>query len=292
MATVTGHSVNPAVPVAGGAATGRRRGFACFAIPAPTNVRSWARMCCRVDRTIGERVDSVSGECLPTCEVPRTAAITASDGARIEVSMATLAGLRDEDPFRPLNALITEYDAWIQERTREARIPSRYQPAARRHLKHAIVVLGACAAGLEYLRTNPLAFRAFQLANDECSCSNYEGAVNPAASNMMSTCPSLTFLEPYPTIDLRTNDRYWRAFQAAFLLMSIESAGEPAAAERRTVDLIWSPTVVARLKRTSGLRRFLCFFAAYGIWTTLGFTFSRVHATTPNCPAVPVRIGS
>jgi len=213
------------------------------------------------DTTTSEQVHSVSGECLPTCEVPSiTSEITGNDGARIEVSMATLAGLRDEDPLRPFDALIAEYEVWIQSRTREAQgLMLRYQPAARRHLEACNRCVARMRRGLEYLRNNPIAFRAFQLANHAMLLQQLRGRREPRRVQYDERAQRFTFLEPYPTIDVRTNDCYWRVFQAAFLLMSIESTGEAAAAERRTVELIWFPTGGGKTEAYLGLAAFSMF---------------------------------
>lgn len=50
-----------------------------------------------------------------------------------------------------------------------------------------------------------------------------------------------------------TRDNYfWRLFQIAFLLMSIESITNDSACDRDVVDLIWFPTGGGKQKHISG----------------------------------------
>lgn len=206
-------------------------------------------------------VHEVDGNCLPACEVPSiTSVITRDDGTIIEVSMAILAGLRRGDPFVPLSALISEYEEWIRRREAEAQgFAPRYQQAARRHIESCNRCVARMRRGLDYLRTDVTAFRAFQLANHAMLLQQLRSRREPRRVQYDERNQRFMFLETPPVVDVQTNDRYWRAFQAAFLLMSIESTGKTASAERETVDLIWFPTGGGKTEAYLGLAAFSMF---------------------------------
>lgn len=207
----------------------------------------------------------VSAECLPVFETPSiTPDITSDDGTPVEIPMATLAGLVEgDDGFSALSELAGLYEKWIQER--EDEIPlleARYQPTARRHMKECRRCLDRMRDGLDYLQKDPLAKRAFQLANYAILLQQARSHREPRWARYDQKEKRIKFSEPYTPpgdLSLGTGKGKWRAFQAAFLLMAARSAVESDAQDRRTVDLIWFPTGGGKTEAYLGLAAFAIF---------------------------------
>ncbi|GAA6616838.1 helicase-related protein [Scytonema sp. NUACC26] len=206
------------------------------------------------------KVKAVIAECLPTFETP---SITPDIG--IEVPMAPLAGLiPGNDGFAALEEVVSLYEQWIEDRKNDiASLYEEYQDAAYRHINECTRASERMRNGLIYLQNNTQAKRAFQFANyaillqqicsrrDELRKAHYD-----------TVGKRYTFSTTYQAVDpLQTdiNSGKWRAFQVAFLLMSIESTAEGNIPERNTVELIWFPTGGGKTEAYLGLSAFALF---------------------------------
>ena len=205
------------------------------------------------------RVKTVIGECLPTFETP---SITPDIG--IEVPMAPLAGLiPGDDGFAALSEVINRYEQWIADKRNEIiSLGEEYQDAASRHMDECKIASERMRNGLIYLQNDAQAKKAFQLANyaillqqicsrQELRKANYDNAVKRYTF-------STTYQAPNP-LQTDTNRGKWRAFQIAFLLMSIQSTAEGDIPERSTVELIWFPTGGGKTEAYLGLSAFALF---------------------------------
>lgn len=211
------------------------------------------------------RAFAVRAECLPTCETPSiTPDIKRADGTRIEVPMAQLAGLiPSDDGFEALTEVVALYETWIEERRLEvATLADRYQPAARRHLDECRRCVARMKNGLEYLRRDSRALRAFQLANHAILLQQMRTRREPRRVHYDAVTRHLAFSEPYADPDPRGvggGRGRWRAFQVAFLLMTVQSSVEGNAPDRDTVELIWFPTGGGKTEAYLGLTAFTLF---------------------------------
>src|SRR5687767_7219 len=98
--------------------------------------------------------------------------------------------------------------------------------------------------GLKYLKLNPIAFRAFQLANKAILLQQIHSTAQVRPLSYDEKSKRLVFLEPYnkpDPLNIHSNKGYWRAFQIAFLLTAVESVANPNSLERDIVELIWFP---------------------------------------------------
>ena len=152
------------------------------------------------------RAQSVSAVPLPVFETPSvTPDIKDAKGNKITVWMAALAGLMpDDDGFGSLERIITLYEHWIVLREREATDLDleEYRLAAFRHINACQVAARRMRAGLVYLRSDPLAFKAFQLANHAILAQQARSRPEPRRAIFDSQSHQFVFDEAYPEPDL------------------------------------------------------------------------------------------
>ncbi|QFS51897.1 hypothetical protein [Nostoc sphaeroides] len=205
------------------------------------------------------RVKAVTAECLPTFETP---SITPDIG--IEVPMAPLAGLvQDDDGFASLSDVVSRYEQWINYKKIEIRsLDTEYQNAANRHMEECTRASERMKNGLDYLQSNAQAKRAFQLANYAMLLQQICSSRDLRQANFDAVAKRYTFSPAYQApnhLQTDSNRGKWRAFQVAFLLMSIQSTAEGEIPERRTVELIWFPTGGGKTEAYLGLSAFSLF---------------------------------
>jgi hypothetical protein len=218
------------------------------------------------DRTVeGRRASFVTAENLPSFETPSTTPdIRRADGTPIEVSMAALGGLvKGTDGFDDLEEVVSLYADWIRaKRAQIASVEERYRPAAQRHMDECTECLQRMQAGLSYLRSDVVALTAFRLANQAILLQQIHSRREPRAAVFDEKVQRLIFPEPYREPDpiSPAHDRgKWRAFQIAFLLMSVRSTVDGRAPDRSTVELIWFPTGGGKTEAYLGLAAFALF---------------------------------
>jgi hypothetical protein len=213
----------------------------------------------------GARVpDWLSAECLPTFETASITPDVQSDGISAEVSMAALAGLMPAtDGFDELAQIIELYERWItSKRGGIETLNETYRPTAERHMRACAVASQRMREGLEYLKTNSDARRAFQLANHAMLIQQARNrrearrAVFDSKAKRVEFSPALVD----PELQTSASDRgKWRAFQIAFLLLSVRSSAEGDDPNRSTVELIWFPTGGGKTEAYLGLAAFSTF---------------------------------
>jgi hypothetical protein len=213
---------------------------------------------------LGSATTTVRGDPLPLAEVASvTPDIVDGDGAPIRVSMAALAGLVPEDDgSAAIERLLHSYETWLEDRAREIPLlESDLQKVASRHVMQGRQALDRMRRGVALLGSDPVIHRAFSLANRAVLLQQLHGEresrqILGQASGGYRFSRSMTAVDP----SLPSGDRgYWRAFQIAFLLMTLESTTDPGAADREVVELIWFPTGGGKTEAYLGL-------AAYSIF--------------------------
>lgn len=207
------------------------------------------------DAAPGQSPAFLYADVMPAVEIPSTTPeIRDASGNPIRLSMRTLAELPDDGQtagWQMLTNMAEEYKAWIERRREEAKVLSpTLEPIALRHLTAATSCLDRINRGIEILRNNEQARKAFRLANLSMLLQQiatkqltkrplrWEPAEHLVAVHGAHDSPWRIFLRKAERPDLG----YWRAFQIAFLLMSIEGLSTDDSADREIVDLIWFPT--------------------------------------------------
>ncbi len=212
-----------------------------------------------------DRVKTVIAECLPTFETPSiTPDIKREDGSSLEVPMATLAGLVEgDDGFAALQEVVERYENWIEVKRNEiATLEKQYHNAAHSHLDECERAAQRMRDGLNYLQNDAKAKRSFQLANHAILLQQISSRGELRRANYDKKARRLNFSIPYqPPNPLQAGENRgkWRAFQIAFLLMSLQSTAQGNIRERETVELIWFPTGGGKTEAYLGLSAFALF---------------------------------
>jgi len=158
-----------------------------------------------------------------------------------------------------LEEIVRLYEKWIKKRWEEAKkLDSTLTPAAERNLQECDKCVKRMKQGLEYLK-DPVVLSAFRLANEAMLLQQVTGGVIREAE---LADESISFSSPYRTPDLTVipeSRGKWRAFQIAFILMTMESAAESDCPERETVELIFFPTGGGKTEAYLGLSAFSIF---------------------------------
>ena len=208
------------------------------------------------------RVRTVHSTYLPRVELPSmTPDVTRADGSRLEVPMAPLAGLDPNDDGRAaLDEVIDEYEGWIRrQQARISALPDRHHEAAERNLTRARTCAVRMRDGLTFLDEDLMAARAFQLANHAILLQQVRGGDIRSAQIERGRL-SFEGEPPHPAPSLsELSTKKWRAFQIAFILMSLRSTAEGRDSDRETVELIWFPTGGGKTEAYLGLAAFSIF---------------------------------
>ncbi|MBD2415312.1 hypothetical protein FACHB389_17715 [Nostoc calcicola FACHB-389] len=204
------------------------------------------------------RVKAVTAECLPTFETP-----SITPDIDIEVPMAPLAGLvKGDDGFTSLLEVVSRYEQWINQKKSEILLlDAEYQAAANWHIEECTRASERMRNGLDYLQNNAPAKRAFKLTNYAILLQQFYSR-DLRQANYDTIAKRYTFSTIYQApnpLKIDSNRGKWRAFQVAFLLMSIQSTAEGKVPERSTVELIWFPTGGGKTEAYLGLSAFSLF---------------------------------
>ena len=199
---------------------------------------------------------------LPRVETP---SIT-SEVNGVSVSMRLLAGLEQgKDGFSQLQSVIDAYEDWIkQQKDEQVGLGPEHQAAANRHLSLCTKACERMQKGLDYLRRpdqKDAALKAFRLANHAILLQQICGRELREIS-FDEVARRITFEPQYQVPDtsaLPDGRGNWRAFQIAFLLMSIVSVSEDEDESRDLVELIWFPTGGGKTEAYLGLSAYTMF---------------------------------
>ena len=206
----------------------------------------------------------VSADCLPVYEVPSiTPDITKEDGTRLEVSMQELAGLVEgRTGLDSLKEVIDEYSKWIRKQEEILRgLPDELKDVGEKHLSECQLALTRMNEGFQCLvdnstEENRMIAHAFRLANHAMYLQQTRGSRTVRKLQYDSGSQSLVLSEPFEPMLSRGK---WRAFQIAFILMSLRSVADGRDPFRDTVELIWFPTGGGKTEAYLGLAAFSIF---------------------------------
>ncbi|MFF8473737.1 helicase-related protein [Streptomyces sp. NPDC015414] len=165
------------------------------------------------------------------------------DGSRtpVSVGMAELAERTSEGDAQ-VEKVLRLYREWIE--GREASIPDldkRFHPAASRHMRLCREALKRMEEGWQLVLHDPLAARAFQLANLAMLYQQVRSRLD-TREVVKDAQDVYRPVGAHPDAAPGPRDGRWRAFQIAFVLASLPELIDPTHAKRSVVDLIFFPT--------------------------------------------------
>ena len=209
------------------------------------------------DAEPGQSPTIIYADVMPAVQLPSmTPDIRDGNGNTIRLSMRSLfSDLTDEGTgaaWQSLDNLAAEYSIWIQgEREKANVLDKKYAIVSARHLDNCTSCLDRINAGISLLRSDKHVREAFRLTNlamllQQISTKQLER--RPLTLNMSPPriYPEGAYLSPWDIYAGHKEDSArvgsWRAFQIAFLLMSLVGVRDGDSVERDIVDLIWFPT--------------------------------------------------
>ncbi|MDQ0481081.1 helicase-related protein [Guptibacillus hwajinpoensis] len=170
------------------------------------------------------------------------------------------------DLLRILQPLVTGYNDWITKREEEMQsLEGELKEAAEVNLKFCKESLNRIRKGLKLLK-QPKIFQAFKMANQAILLQQINGKTPRNAyyekhDTGLELIIEKTFSESTKKIsDLNSSENSWRAFQIAFILLSIQSLVEKDSVDREIVDLIWFPTGGGKTEAYLGVAAFQMFY--------------------------------
>ncbi len=207
------------------------------------------------DAESGSIPSSVYADVMPAVELPSmTPDIKDSDGNGIQFSMRQLSSFVQEfhKDALILETLANEYEGWMQRQRDSLELfeGDDLKTVAGRHLVQAENCLGRIRQGIEILKKNENARNAFRLANLSMLLQQIASKQLKRRSLIFDrlqnrVVPEGEMQSPWQIYQNQEEGEkigHWRAFQLAFLLMSIEGVIDGQSPDRETVDLIWFPT--------------------------------------------------
>ena len=220
-----------------------------------------------------ELVSQVWSDVMPTYEIPTISPDLYIKGGDRPIlfrsSMRKLGGLDSSDNgFREIDQLISLYENWIKGLKKVTLIKNEdigevLHPTANFLLERCEQCLERMKRGVSLLtgddEKSRRAMNAFVLANKAMFISQLRA--DPSIREPIAG--GKTWNPEIKQLDLSNSDfnkGYWRPFQIAFLLLSLEGIVNPNSPDRDTVDLIWFPTGGGKTEAYLGLTAFTIFF--------------------------------
>ena len=186
------------------------------------------------------------------------------------LSMRFLSDLDEtlkEEKLSRLKTVIDAYDTWINELIKKkSTLEPQFDKIATANIAGCQSACSRMLEGLHVLERNDMAWSAFLLANRAMFMQRIHLKLQEQTSNidrypgdkeLSDILDSLDYADPK---GLTGDNHFWRLFQIAFLLMSIESIVNDASPQREIVDLIWFPTGGGKTEAYLGLTAFTIFY--------------------------------
>lgn len=201
---------------------------------------------------------TITSSFLPTCEIDSIVPST-----NVSLPMHDLAFNTDDSIFAILSSLVEHYSDWLEQRKTEVEKLKQVYPVAASNLEKCLECKQRIENGIEILKNNPTALRAFKYMNEAMLMQQLHYRIN----KKNWTGDDLLILEDasvMPNIHDKSTwgsiKGEWRPFQIAFILLNIKSIVYEDSEEHDNVELIWFPTGGGKTEAYLGLSAFTIFF--------------------------------
>lgn len=207
----------------------------------------------RVQKTdVGYRVESIS---MPIVEVNGLTPDVSKDGVPYAVGMDDL-GEMNTTAITAVERIISDYESWIADRYLEIpQLDSLLQPIGSRHIQECERFLKDIKAGWALVQINADIAQCLRDASAAMSLQRV-GSGAPLRAVEFSKDGSISIAGTNPHA-LSSGQSFWRPFQIAFILASLEKTVDVEHPNRHEVDVIWMPTGGGKTEAYLGLAAFV-----------------------------------
>jgi hypothetical protein len=222
-----------------------------------------------------QRVSRIWSDVIPNYEMPSLSAdlsVTDAEGRQrsVRASMRKLSEHSGvSDWLEDIEEIADEYARWIKElksNTDERNIEAADKRAANLLISRCETCLTRIQTGLSLLRSESpegeIVRKAFMLMNRAMLIAQYRKRNKqrvPVGFDRNVIQWSAPYNKPDYSKEL-AGVGYWRAFQIAFIVMSLKGIVDPESEDRDMVDLIWFPTGGGKTEAYLGLSSFAIFY--------------------------------
>ena len=177
------------------------------------------------------------------------------------LSMFMLSDISDINKEKKINLLINfanAYKDWISKLEElGGELKEKYdEKIIENNINECKKTLLRIKKGISILEKNKNAYDAFSLMNRAMLMQRVHSTLT---SSKYDRFPGDKEMPNFDYYNIEKKDASWRAFQLAFVLMSIESLSNPNCDDRDIVDLIWIPTGGGKTEAYLGLTSFTIF---------------------------------
>lgn len=227
------------------------------------------------DSLPGQSPAFLYADVMPAVQLPSMTPDIKVGGVKLEIPIRDMADLSADGTSRGwamLSSLSSGYREWIaSERVKANSLPAKYKDIAGIHLDRCDMCADRIDRGLELLKTDSVVLSAFKLTNvsmllQQISMKEIKKRELEYSTVSQRVIASGRHVSPWELyaggVELQPDKSFgkWRAFQIAFLVMSLEGVTNPCSDERETVDLIWFPTGGGKTEAYLGVMSYAMFY--------------------------------
>lgn len=209
-----------------------------------------------------DQTNLIKAESLPYYEIKP---IVPNELKKVQLKMFELSDLASYGAIDSLVKLTIEYESWIstQEEIAKRELSGDFQITAERHIASCRQCLGRMKDGINLLKGDELANRAFCLMNQAMLLQQLRYSIETRPWILEKGEVRGLREATIPKVDDQSTWKQglgsWRPFQLAFILMNLRSMTDPSHQDREMVDLIWFPTGGGKTEAYLGLSAFTIF---------------------------------
>jgi len=227
------------------------------------------------DSLPGRSPDRLYADVMPAVQLPSMTPDIKVAGVKLEIPIRDMADLSVDGGSRGwgmLSSLSSGYREWIaSERAKANALPDKYREIAATHLDRCEMCAERIDRGIQLLKSDSDVLSAFKLTNvsmllQQISMKEVKKRELEYRAASRRIVPSGEHVSPWALYESRIEEQAgksfgkWRAFQIAFLVMSLEGVTNPCSDDRDTVDLIWFPTGGGKTEAYLGVMAYAMFF--------------------------------